>query len=145
MKKNTKFKKAKAQAIRLLSRLPIESFNRFTKEELIEIFQPFAIRDSSEDEWSPSLYEGDQRKIVSWCLNNFKPLKLNFHDHIVDIKVVFNPIVKKHWVITSIKPFAKKMKNLNIYYSGGDEFWKIDTLNRELNLLFNDSSIVDSF
>jgi len=145
MKKNTRFKKAKAQAIRMLSRLPIESFNRFTKEELIEIFQPSQIRNSTEEEWSPSLYEGDQRKIVSWCLNNFKPLKLNFHDHIVDIKIVFNPGVKKHWVVTSVKPIAKKMKRINAYYSAGDEFSKIDSLNTELNLLFNDISVVDSF
>lgn len=144
MKKNTRFKKAKVQAIRLLSRLPIESFNRFTKQELIDIFQPSQIRDSSEEEWSPSLYEGDQRKIVSWCLNNFKPIKLNFENHIVDIKVIFNPVVKKHRIVTLVKPFAKKMKDIN-YYSACDEFWKIYSLNKELNLLFNDLSIIDSF
>lgn len=76
MKKPTKFKRQKAEAVNLLSNLPIKSFNRFTKEEILRAIGKDVLE--SKD---------DLHCLLTFCFEKTLTVKLNYPQFLLDIKL----------------------------------------------------------
>jgi len=76
MKKPTKFKRQKSEAVEFLSHLPLKHFNRFTKEEILKATGSEALTSKE-----------DLQKLIAYCFDKTVTLKLNFHYHFLNIKL----------------------------------------------------------
>lgn len=102
MKKPTKFKRQKAEAVNLLSNLPIKSFNRFTKEEILRATGKDTLDSKS-----------DLHCLLTFCFEKTLTVKLNYPQFLLDIKLRRSSVPVGNYPLNNedeVSPINSKVK-----------------------------------
>ncbi len=90
MKKITKFKRQKFEAVEYLSNLPIANFNRFTKKEIKTAIGKENLESKQ-----------DLISLLTFVFDKTLTVKLNFDHHLVNLKIWRERKEKYHWLFNN--------------------------------------------